>query len=71
MNLNDDNQPEMEIPGELVEKIRRESKKDHSRDRTKVDELDRKRKNSHKRRIAEIREMDLEDEEDEYSHLWK
>jgi hypothetical protein len=62
---------DFDIPGELVEKKRREGKKDHSRDKKQVDELERKKANLHKRRIAELQEEDLDDDEEEYRHLWK
>jgi hypothetical protein len=62
---------DFDIPKELVEKKRRECKKDHSKDKKQVDELERKKANLHKRRIAELQEEDLDDDEEEYKHLWK
>lgn len=61
---------ELEIPTDLVERKRRE-KKDHSRDKAKSDELERKSRTNHKRRLQEILEEDLDEEEEEYRHLWK
>lgn len=71
MNKDGDDLKEFEVPGELVERKRRESKKDHSRDKKRVDELERHCRTSHKRRIQELQEEDIDDEEDEYKHLWK
>ena len=61
----------LEIPGELVERKRRECKKDHSRDKNRVDELERHSRTSRKRRLEELQEEDLEDDEAEFRHLWK
>lgn len=67
----DEENAEFEIPTDLVDRKRREGKKDHSKDKKKVDELERKSRTSHKRRIQEIQEEELEEEEEEYRHMWK
>ncbi len=59
----------LEIPTDFVERKRRECKKDHSKDKQRIDSLERQRKNSHKRKLQELEEDD--DDDDEYSHLWK
>lgn len=71
MSHDNDDLKDLDIPVELVEKKRRECKKDHSKDKLRVDELDRKIRNSHKNRIRELQEEDLDSEEEEYKHLWK
>ena len=67
----EDDLKNFDLPDDLVEKPRREAKKDHSMDKKRVDELDRKRQNLHKRRIQELQEEDLDNDEAEYRHLWK
>ena len=62
-----DEQEDLDIP--IVERKRRECKKDHSRDKKRTDSLERQCRNSHKRRLEELQDED--DEDDEYSHLWK
>lgn len=71
MSHDKDDTNDLNIPSELVERPRRECKKDHSKDKFRVDELDRKIRNSHKNRIRELQEEDLDSEEEEYKHLWK
>jgi len=72
MSHEKDDNKDLDIQGELVERPRRECKKDHSRDKFRVDELDRKIRNSHKNRIRELQEEDIKnEEEEEYKHLWK
>jgi hypothetical protein len=66
-----DDDDDMEIPSELVERKRREGKKDHSRDKKRVDELERQSRTSRKRRLEELQEEDLEDDELEFRHFWK
>ena len=67
----EDDSKNFDLPSDLVDRPRREAKKDHSMDKKRVDELDRKRKNLHKRRIQELQEEDLDDDEAEFRHLWK
>ena len=72
MHHDGDDSQEFEIPGELVERKRRECKKDHSKDKKKTDELVRQSRTNHKKRIEELEEdFDQEDDEYQYRHLWK
>jgi hypothetical protein len=71
MSHENDELQDFEVPGDFVDRKRREGKKDHSRDKKRNDELERRCRASHKRRLEQLQEEDLDDDEEEYRHMWK
>ena len=65
--MNEDD--ELEIPGDFVERKRKDIS--NSKDKAKKDALNRKAKASHKNRIRELKEEDLDDDLEDYKHLMK
>ena len=69
--MSEEDYDDFEAPKEFVERKRREGKKDHSKDKKRNDDLERRSRASFKRRIMELEEGDLEEDNEEYKNMWK